>query len=61
MKWKKNNIHLKKHNGIETIIRMWMGTFVMKWMNYNLERVDLATVGIQSVKREKIKRILVDK
>ena len=38
-----------------------MGTFVIK-MNYNLEREDLATVGIQSGKGENIKKeILVDK
>lgn len=39
-----------------------MGTFVIKWMNYNLESEDLAIVGIQSGKGENRKKeILVDK
>ena len=52
----RKNIHLKNHNGIETIIKIRMGTFVIKWMNYNLEREDLATVGIQSGKGENKKK-----
>ena len=55
---KKKFISIKNHNGIE--IRM--GTFVIKWMNYNLEREDLATVGIQSGKGENRKKeIFVDR